>query len=307
MGVLFKLRRILKLRRGQEGSAAVEFALCLLPLLLIVGGILDYGHFWYMQSVLATASREGARYATHYQSPKVNPNSLSPSIEDFVLNTPAENGGNLGVGLTDLLFADADPAVIPGGPGYTSGTGSLSVQATAKKYWFILSYLIPGLTNPQLLSATTYGNTLGTVATLKNSKTYSGSAGVNVLDITTINLNNNQSVTLSAPKGASFVVRVSDSITVGNSCQFLLSGGITSDGVTFVYKGTTTVNWGNSGIVYGSLLSPNAAICPRNGTSINGGVVISSKNISLNNNNITTARTPWLTGDGASQGAALVQ
>ncbi len=78
MGVLFKLRRILKLRRGQEGSAAVEFALCLLPLLLIVGGILDYGHFWYMQSVLATASREGARYATHYQSPKVNPIAFLP-------------------------------------------------------------------------------------------------------------------------------------------------------------------------------------------------------------------------------------
>jgi Flp pilus assembly protein TadG len=156
MGLPLKPRRLLKLRRDQEGSAAVEFALCLIPLLLIVGGILDFGHLWYMQSVLATASREGARYATHYQSPKVNPNNLSPSIENYVLNTPAENGGSKGVGLTDLLSADATPAVIPGGPGYTTGTGSVSVQVTAKKYWFMLYYLIPGLTNPQLLSATTW-------------------------------------------------------------------------------------------------------------------------------------------------------
>ncbi len=134
----------------------MEFALCLIPLLLIMGGILDYGHLWYMQSILATPSREGARYATHYQNPKVIPNSLSLSIEDYVLNTPAENGGTLGIGLNDLLSADADPAVILGGPGYTTGTGSVSVQVTAKKYWFILSYLIPGLTNPQLLSATTW-------------------------------------------------------------------------------------------------------------------------------------------------------
>lgn len=156
MGVPLKPRRILKLRRGQEGSAAVEFALCIIPLLLIVGGIVDYGHLWYMQSMLANASRSGARYATHYQSPKVTPNNLSPSIQNYVLNTPAENSGTLGLGLTDLLPSDAEPAVIPGGPGYTTGTGSVSVQVTAKKYWFILGNLIPGLTNPQVLSSTTW-------------------------------------------------------------------------------------------------------------------------------------------------------
>ena len=45
---------------GQAGAAAVEFALCLIPLLLIVAGIVDFGESWYMQSVLASASREGA-------------------------------------------------------------------------------------------------------------------------------------------------------------------------------------------------------------------------------------------------------
>jgi Flp pilus assembly protein TadG len=154
--VPLKPHRLFKLRRGQEGAAAVEFALCLIPLLLILGGILDFGHLWYMQSILATSSREGARYATHYSSTKVTPNNLPVSIEDYVLNTPDENSGTGGVGLKDLLPSDADPEVIPGGPGYTTGSGSVSVQVTAKKYWFMLSYLIPGLTNPQLLSSTTW-------------------------------------------------------------------------------------------------------------------------------------------------------
>ena len=51
----------------------VEFALCLIPLLLIMGGIVDFGQAWYMESVLATASREGARYATRY---KTTPNGM---------------------------------------------------------------------------------------------------------------------------------------------------------------------------------------------------------------------------------------
>jgi Flp pilus assembly protein TadG len=154
--MLLKLRRIVKFGRRQEGAAALEFALCLIPLLVIVGGILDFGHLWYMQSALASASREGARYATHYRSPAVIPNALSPSVQDYVLNTPTENGGSGGIGLSSLLPSDAAAAVIPGGPGYTTGTGSVSVQVTAKKYWFMLSYLIPGMTNPQVLSATTW-------------------------------------------------------------------------------------------------------------------------------------------------------
>jgi Flp pilus assembly protein TadG len=161
--VLIKLRQLLRRGCGQEGSAAVEFALCLIRLLLIVAGVVDFGESWYMQSVLATASREGARYATRYQTDPVTgarllPNALSPSITDYVLNTSEENGGKGGYGLRSLLPANAAPTVpTPTGSGYTTGTAGLpvSVQVTAGKYWLFLNHLIPGLSNPKLLSSTT--------------------------------------------------------------------------------------------------------------------------------------------------------
>lgn len=158
-----RLRRLLRRGRGQEGAAAVEFALCLIPLLLIVAGVVDYGESWYMQSVLATASREGARYATRYQTDPVTgarliPNALNPTIQDYVLNTSEENGGKGGYGLLGLLPGNAEAAVpTPTGSGYTSGTAGLpvTVKVTAQKYWLFLDRLIPRLTNPQPLASTT--------------------------------------------------------------------------------------------------------------------------------------------------------
>jgi Flp pilus assembly protein TadG len=161
--VLSRLRQLLRRGRGREGAAAVEFALCLIPLLLIVAGVVDYGESWYMASVLATASREGARYATRYQTnpttgARIIPSSLVPTIQNYVLNTAEENGGSLGYGLRALLPGNAAPTVAtPTGSGYTTGTAgqAISVKVSAQKYWLFLNHLIPGLTNPQVLASTT--------------------------------------------------------------------------------------------------------------------------------------------------------
>ncbi len=161
--MFLKLRRMLRRGRQQEGAAAVEFALCLIPLLLIVAGVVDYGESWYIQSVLATASREGARYASRYQTDsstgqRLVPNALNPTIHDYVLNKPEENDGIHGYGLKYLLPSNANPTVpTPTGAGYTTGTAgaAVSVTVSAQKYWLMLNYLIPGLTNPQPLTATT--------------------------------------------------------------------------------------------------------------------------------------------------------
>jgi Flp pilus assembly protein TadG len=160
--VFRKLCHLLQRGRRQEGAAAVEFALCIIPLLLIVAGIIDFGESWYIQSVLATASREGARYATRYQTDSVTGerltlNSLNPTIQNYVLNTSEENGGNGGYGLRSLLPNDANPTVTPGDAGYPSGTAGapVSVKVAAQKTWFLLNYFMPTLTNPQPLSSTT--------------------------------------------------------------------------------------------------------------------------------------------------------
>ncbi len=138
-----------RLRRREDGSAAVEFAFCLIPLLLIIGGIIDYGEVYYMQTMITNASREGARYAARYQTDAAGihklPNALNPSVSSWVTSQYAS-----------LLPSNALLTVTPGGAGYTSGTAlaDITVTVTARKYWFFLSNLVPGLTNPMVLTAT---------------------------------------------------------------------------------------------------------------------------------------------------------
>ncbi len=160
--MFLKLWRGLKGGGRQEGGAiTVEFALCIIPLLLIVAGVIDYGESWYMQSMLATASQAGARYATRYQTDssgqRIPLNNLNPTVQDYVLNSSAQNGGNGGYGLRALLPSNADPTVTLGGPGYPDGPvgASVSVTVSGEKYWLLLNHLIPGLSNPQLLASTT--------------------------------------------------------------------------------------------------------------------------------------------------------
>ena len=80
----------------------MEFALCLLPLLLILGVILDGGLALYVDLVLSYGSRGGARYMTHYQSS--GPVPTLAQVQTYVLNTP-------GLDVTSLLGSLATPTV----------------------------------------------------------------------------------------------------------------------------------------------------------------------------------------------------
>jgi Flp pilus assembly protein TadG len=139
-----KLRRISKLGRRQEGAAAVEFALCLIPLLLIVGGIVDFGQAWYMESMLATASREGARHATRY--------TVDPGDPTQRLVPDAANVANYVKGKYLSLLPDLEVNLTS--PVSTAAGTQVSVTTTAPKEWFFLGHLVPGL--PSQLSSTTW-------------------------------------------------------------------------------------------------------------------------------------------------------
>ena len=139
---------------AEHGAIAVEFAIILPVLLLLVFGIVDFGHSWYMRHALQNSCREGARYATRYQTDaggnRVLPKDLTPSIQDYILQTTAENGGS-GTGLNSLLPSGAGATVTPSGPAYTEtdtaklALEDLTVTVTAKKDWFILNKLVPGI------------------------------------------------------------------------------------------------------------------------------------------------------------------
>ena len=164
--MLSRLRRGLRLfSRDEHGGPAVEIAIILPVFLLLVFGIVDFGHAWYMRQVMVNASREGARYGTRYQTngtgDRIVPRDLTPSVTNYVLNTSAENGDKGGWGLKNFLPTDASPAVRPEGlaanwanPSDIAGK-DLTVIITATKNWLVIGKLIPVLGNSINLTATT--------------------------------------------------------------------------------------------------------------------------------------------------------
>jgi hypothetical protein len=156
----------LRLWRQERGGIAVEFALIIPALLLLVFGIVDFGHAWYMDHLLSNASREGARYGTRFATisgttQRLLPRDLAPSIANYVKNTSAENGPQGGWGLAALLPTDANPVVEPSGLGWTETVSTalagkdLTVTVKARKSWFVIGSLIPGLGSFKDLSVST--------------------------------------------------------------------------------------------------------------------------------------------------------
>lgn len=89
------------MKKREKGQSAVEFALVLPILLLIVCGILDFGWLFYNQLSVENACREGARVGcvnsqdaqlTDIVTNKVNailPDSLDPVTVDVKLTNPS--------------------------------------------------------------------------------------------------------------------------------------------------------------------------------------------------------------------------
>jgi Flp pilus assembly protein TadG len=151
--------------RAEHGGVAVEFAIIFPVLMLLLFGIIDFGHAWYMRHLMSDACREGARYGARYNTDNSNnrilPAGLNPSISNYVLQASADNGNKGGWALTSKLPADASPQVTPTGPGWNENNPStlagkdLIITVTATKTWFVLGKLIPSLGSSKTLTVAT--------------------------------------------------------------------------------------------------------------------------------------------------------
>ena len=89
--------------RGERGAIAVEFAIILPVLILLILGGMDMGHRYYIQYLTSNASREGARYAAKYT---VTTDPSSADISNYIklppsgLNYNSFNLSNLNVSRT---------------------------------------------------------------------------------------------------------------------------------------------------------------------------------------------------------------
>jgi Flp pilus assembly protein TadG len=123
--VFIRLRQLRRRGRGQEGAAAVEFAIVLPVLLLLLAGFFDFGWLFYWQHSVTNASRAGARYAV--QARMVG--GVSKTYTDAEITTFVTNnfGGDLGVAV------DRTGGTTPGSP--------RSVSVTKTMQYFFLSFL----------------------------------------------------------------------------------------------------------------------------------------------------------------------
>ena len=145
-------RRIFRFWRLTTGAVAVEFAVISTVFILLIAGVLDFGHAWFMKQVVTNASREGARYGITYKTNsdgmRIAPNGLNPSIQQYILTNYLTNAG---------LPSDANPTVSVSGTGYTTGSkgAAVEVTVTAVKTWFLVSGFIPGMGDKITLTAKT--------------------------------------------------------------------------------------------------------------------------------------------------------
>lgn len=105
-----------------------------------------------------------------------------------------------------------------------------------------------------------------------------GIAGLNVLDLTAINLGNGQALTLNAPAGAEFVINVSGNIVL-NSALIKETGGIASTDVVFNVAGNVQTSGGldNESVINGIVLDKSGKIALSPG-AINGELIAGGNN-----------------------------
>ena len=119
--------------RRERGAVAVEMAIVLPILVLLVGGIVDFGRAYFTQVVLTNAAREGARAAVVRADPVARANAAS-----------------LGIPPADLQA----PVIVPGtGCTATPTPAQVSVTTSATFDYFFLG-LVPGVTDPTTLRST---------------------------------------------------------------------------------------------------------------------------------------------------------
>lgn len=132
-------------RKKQKGVAAVEFAIVLPILLLVIFATVELGVALYDKAVITNASREGARAGIVLKSPKPS----ATDIQNVVLNYTSSHLLTFGTQNT--------PTITSTGDGGTFGN-PLSVTVSYTYAGLGLGKTLSVLTGPITLSATTVMN-----------------------------------------------------------------------------------------------------------------------------------------------------
>ena len=139
-------QRVEKLRKSEQGSAAVEFALILPVLASILFGAIDFGRMMWFQEVLANATRVGARQATMFEA-----GNGKAAVHTAVSNALTAGGVDVG-GLNVVVDGAGFDQAAAGNP--AQGL-PVNVNATVPFSFFVIDKLVPGVNNGTLTARVT--------------------------------------------------------------------------------------------------------------------------------------------------------
>lgn len=129
----------------EKGSAAVEFALVLPILLIIIFGTIEFGLLMYNKQIITNASREGARAGIVFQESRVSDGDIIKVVQKYTEGRLVTFGDN--------EIALEDP-VVEHLHGQDPGD-DLTVTVTYHYTFLIISAFIPLIENPLDLTART--------------------------------------------------------------------------------------------------------------------------------------------------------
>ncbi|MFX1684387.1 pilus assembly protein [Paraburkholderia sp. A2RI-6] len=139
----------IRLKEKQKGVAAVEFALVLPVLLLILFGIVELSVALYDKAVITNASREGARAGAVLSAS--SPAQVKSYVQGVVTNYTSNYL---------LTFGQQNTPAVPSLPSPTNGTNyafgdPISVTVNYQYNGLGLGQMLSAITGPITLSATT--------------------------------------------------------------------------------------------------------------------------------------------------------
>ncbi len=148
---------MMNLTYKQKGAEIIEFVLILPFLLFILFGIMEFGIVLYDKAIITNASREGARSGVAFKCPLLTTAQIQAVVNNY------------STGLVSFASTKAVPVitVIPAPPSTITNCGANSgtpLKVTVSySYQFLVfgnlfGLLVPGFSNPLILSATTVMN-----------------------------------------------------------------------------------------------------------------------------------------------------
>jgi Flp pilus assembly protein TadG len=143
-----------KNHRKQQGVAAVELAILLIPLVMLAFGITEFGRAIYQYNTLAKATRDATRFLSGQGPGDANDKIAAQRLA--VYGNTAGNGNSLVPGLTMAMVTVCDSINCPGSPdspdchqSCTTGSGVVNlVTVTITDYPFtsLVPFVMPSIT-----------------------------------------------------------------------------------------------------------------------------------------------------------------